>query len=150
MDSPTSEPWRCNIPAYSYRCANKHETLKFLRVKDYEEAVDCGQCDLVAVRVFTAPMVKVAVDVCYDSPIDKCPITSHAARREDMKRNGCIEYDPEMHKDVARRKQEADAAMDASIDETVHREVAKLPKAKKDQLIKEVTRQGVTAEVVRR
>lgn len=137
------------MPLYSYRCANKHETLKVLRVKDYEEAVDCEQCDLAAVRVFTAPMVKVAVDVCYDSPIDRRPITSHAARREDMKRNGCIEYDPEMHKDAARRKQEEEAAFDASVDETVHREVAKLPKAKKDQLIKEVVRQGVTAEAVR-
>ena len=137
------------MPLFPYRCANKHDTLKVLRVKDYEEAVDCEQCDLAAVRVFTAPMVKVAVDVCYDSPIDRRPITSHAARREDMKRNGCIEYDPEMHKDAARRKQEEEAAFDASVDETVHREVAKLPKAKKDQLVKEVTRQGMTVEAVR-
>lgn len=137
------------MPLFEYRCANKHDTLKVLRVKDYEEAVDCEQCDLAAVRVFTAPMVKVAVDVCYDSPIDKRPITTHAARQEDMKRNGCIEYDPEMHKDAARRKQEEEAALDASIDETVHREVAKLPKAKKDQLVKEVTRQGMTVEAVR-
>lgn len=137
------------MPLFEYRCANKHDTLKVLRVKDYEEAVDCEQCDLAAVRVFTAPVVKVAVDVHYTSPIDKRPITTHAARREDMKRNGCIEYDPEMHRDVERRKQEEDAAFDASIDDTVHREVAKLPKAKKDQLVKEVTRQGMTVEAVR-
>jgi hypothetical protein len=138
------------VPLYAYRCANKHETLKVLRVKDYEEAVDCDQCSLAAVRVWTAPvMVKVQPDICYDSPIDKRPITSHAARREDMKRNGCIEYDPEMHKDAARRRQEEDDALDASVDETVHRAVAKLPKAKKDQLIKEVVNKGVTAEVVR-
>ena len=137
------------MPLFPYRCANKHETLKVLRVKDYEEAVDCEQCTLAAVRVFTAPVVKVAVDVHYTSPIDKRPITTHAARQEDMKRNGCIEYDPEMHKDAARRKQEEESALDASIDETVHREVAKLPKSKKDQLVKEVTRQGMTVEAVR-
>ena len=137
------------MPLFPYRCANKHDTLKVLRVKDYEEAVDCEQCTLAAVRVFTAPVVKVAVDVHYTSPIDKRPITTHAARREDMKRNGCMEYDPERQKDVARREQGGGGALEATIDETGHREVAKLPKAKKDQLVKEVTRQGMTVEAVR-
>ena len=138
------------MPTYEYRCANKHTATKFFRVKDYVEAVDCEKCDLAAVRVFTAPaMVKAAVDVCYDSPIDGRPITNHAARREDMKRNNCIEYDPEMKKDCARRQQERDAAMDAAVEETVCREIAKMPKQKKAQLIKEVVHQGADAAVVR-
>lgn len=137
------------MPAYEYRCANKHKVTKFFRVRDYVEAVDCDKCDLAAVRIFTAPMVKVAPDVCYDSPIDGKPITTHAARYEDMKRNGCIPYDPEMHKDAARKVQEDNAALDVSIDDTVHREVARLPKAKKDQLVKEVVNMGMTAEVMR-
>lgn len=137
------------MPLFEYRCANKHETLKVLRVKDYEEAVDCEQCDLAAVRVFTPPMVKVAVDVCYDSPIDGRPITTHMARNEDLKRNGCIPYDPEMHKDAARKKEEADRDLDRGIDETVAKEVHRLSSAKKQQLVKEVTRQGMTVEAVR-
>lgn len=137
------------MPSYGYRCANKHETTKFFRVKDYVEAVDCDRCDLAAVRIFTAPTVKIAVDVCYDSPIDGRPITSHAARIDDMKRNDCIPYDPEMKKDAARRQAEQQASLESAVDETVHREIAKMPKPKKDQLIKEVVNMGMTAEVIR-
>lgn len=138
------------MPAYGYRCANKHETTKFFRVKDYVEAVDCEKCDLAAVRVFTAPiMVKASQDVCYDSPVDGRHITSHAARQEDLKRNGCIEYDPEMKKDHERRQRESNEKLDAAVEETVCREIAKMPKRKKDQLVKEVVGQGVSAEVVR-
>lgn len=134
---------------YLYRCGNKHEIVKFFRVKDYVEAVACERCDLAAVRIFTAPSVKVAVDVCYDSPIDGRPITSHAARNEDLKRHGCIPYDPEMKKDSHRKQAERQAALDASIDRTVHQEMARMPKKKKAQLIKEVTRMGATVEASR-
>lgn len=32
----------------------------------------------------------------YNSPIDGRPITSRSHRREDLRRNGCVEYDPSM------------------------------------------------------
>lgn len=32
----------------------------------------------------------------YRSPIDGRPITSRSARREDLKRNNCVEYEPSM------------------------------------------------------
>lgn len=32
----------------------------------------------------------------YASPIDGRPITSRSARREDMKRNNCVEYEPSL------------------------------------------------------
>jgi len=32
----------------------------------------------------------------YSSPIDGRPITSRSARREDLKRNNCVEYEPSM------------------------------------------------------
>lgn len=34
----------------------------------------------------------------YSSPIDGRPITTRHERREDMKRNGCVEYEPSMVK----------------------------------------------------
>jgi len=33
----------------------------------------------------------------YRSPIDGRPITSRSERREDLKRNGCVEVDPPKH-----------------------------------------------------
>lgn len=138
------------MPTYSYRCANRHETTKFFRVREYVEAVDCEQCDLAAVRIFTPPvMVKVQADICYDSPVDGRVITSHAARRDDLKRHDCIEYDPQMKTDAVRKQRERTEQLDQAVEETVYREVAKLPKAKKDQLIKEVVNQGMSVEAVR-
>lgn len=138
------------MPAYLYRCANKHETTKLYRVRDYVEAVDCEICDLVAQRVFTPPlMVKVAADVCYDSPITGAPITSQAARQEDMKRHGCIPYDPEMKKDAARKQQDAQQALDSAIETTVAEQIAGMSSGRRERLANEVVHQGADVEVVR-
>ena len=138
------------MPAYSYRCANQHETTKFSRMRDYVEAVDCDQCDLAAVRIFTPPiMVTAAPDVRYDSPIDGRPITSHAARKEDLKRNDCIPYDPEIKKDAVRWQKERQEAFDAKVDQTVAMQIAQMPSQKRQQLVKEVVGMGASLEVNR-
>jgi hypothetical protein len=114
------------------------------------EAVDCEQCDLAAVRIFTPPiMVKASQDICYNSPIDGRPITSQAARRDDLARHGCIPYDPEMKTDADRKQRERQDSLDRAVEATVAREITKMPTAKKAQLRKEVMNQGLTAEVVR-
>lgn len=138
------------MPVYEYRCSNQHLTRKLYRVRDYVEAVDCDRCDLAAVRIFTPPvMVKAAADVRYDSPIDGRPITSHAARQEDLKRNDCIPYDPEIKKDAVRWQQERQDAFDAKVDQTVSTEIAKMPSRKRQELVKEVIAKGATCEVRR-
>ena len=95
-----------------------------------------------------APMVFVRGDICYDSPIDGRPITSHAARREDMARAGCIEYDPGMKQDADRKHREREAALDASIEASVEADFQKMPSAKRERLANELAA-GVTAEPVR-
>lgn len=133
---------------YVYKCANQHQFERFYTVKEHDSAVSCEECNLVAQQVIQAPaMVKCAQDLCYDSPIDGRPITTHAARQEDLKRNRCVPYDPGMKQDAQRRVQEQDAALESSIEETVCREVAKMPSQKKQQLVKELVNQGMTAEV---
>lgn len=93
--------------------------------------------------------MKVAQDVCYDSPIDGTPITSHAARLEDLKRHDCIEYDPEMKKDYERHRQESQQAFEQTIEQSVAHDIARMPSAKKRQLIREVVQEGLTPEPVR-
>lgn len=138
------------MPAYQYRCANKHVTTKLYRVRDYVEAVDCEECNLVAQRLFTPPiLVKVAADVCYDSPVTGEPITSHAARVEDMKRHDCIPYDPEMKTDFIRRREESQQQFEAQIEQTVYEEVAKMDSGKRARLANELVEQGADVEVVR-
>ena len=138
------------MPTYSYRCPDGHTTLMMVPVSMYQPTVPCGTCVELAERIFTAPiLVKVAQDVHYTSPITGEPIQSHMARREDMARNGCIEYDPEMKKDVDRKREESMQQLEAGIEQTVYEEIAKMPSAKRAKLASEVIDQGLTPEPVR-
>ena len=95
-----------------------------------------------------APMIFVQPDIHYQSPIDGRVIRTKHEREDDLKRNGCIEYDPEMKKDSQRRRAESDAALDRSIDESVERDFAKMPGAQRERLANELNA-GVTVEPVR-
>ena len=84
------------------------------------------------------PMVFVQGDVCYDSPIDGRPITNRHARIEDMKRSGCVEYDPGMKQDATRRAAQQEAALEKSIEKTIDREIATMPGRKLEKLAAEM------------
>jgi hypothetical protein len=110
----------------------------------------CTHCGELANQVITAPLiVKVAQDVCYDSPITGEPITSWDRHREDLKRHDCVPYDPEMKTDQERRFKEKDEALDKSIGETVEKAIEQMPTWKRAKLHSELVDQGVTAEVAR-
>lgn len=137
------------MPTYCYRCEAGHDFTRFTTVSEHSPLAQCP-CGVWGSQIITAPqMVKVAQDVCYDSPITGAPITSHAARIEDMKRHDCVEYDPEMKTDARRRADESQAAFERTIEESVAHDIARLPSAKKQQLISEVVHQGLTPEPVR-
>jgi hypothetical protein len=101
---------------------------------------DCG---IGAHQVIGVPvMVKARQDICYDSPIDGRPITSMAAREEDLKRNGCREYDPEMKTDYQRRIVEGERALDKAIETNVEAAIEKMPGSKRTKLARELLDQG--------
>lgn len=113
------------------------------------EAMWEEKCALMEGRILRrAPMVFVAQDIHYTSPIDGRVIRSKHERAEDLRRSGCIEYDPGMKQDADRRNRERDAALDASIDRQVEAEFERMPSRKKEVLANELAA-GVTAEPVR-
>lgn len=95
-----------------------------------------------------APMAIVQKDICYDSPVDGRPITNKHARIDDLKRHGCVEYDPEMKTDYQRRVVEKERALDKSVDTFVESTVAQMPPRKRERLTAEL-QGGVNAEVTR-
>lgn len=95
-----------------------------------------------------APMAFVQRDICYDSPIDGRPITSMAARREDLARNNCQEYDPGMRQDYDRRVRESEAALEKSVEESIDREISAMP-ARKRELLQSELAAGADAAPVR-
>lgn len=134
------------MPLYSYRCADGHLKEDWYSINSYPQVVTCA-CGLYAHIAIQAPLsVKVAQDVAYDSPIDGRHITSHAQRNEDLKRNNCVPYEPEIRQDYDRRLKDGEAKLDKAIDEHVEATIAKMSTAKRAKLYSELVDQGVTAE----
>lgn len=137
------------MPIYTYECPEGHHFTRFLTVANHAPMALCD-CGRSGTQRITAPCyVKASVDVRYDSPIDGQAITSHHARREDLKRSGCVPYDPEMKKDAKRFADASQSNLESAMEQTICEEVAKLSPAKKRQLVKEVVHMGMTPEVVR-
>lgn len=135
------------MPTYSHRCDNGHEFDLFLRFADLVNDQIC-ECGRPATRLIRAPMIFVQQDVCYDSPIDGRAITNRQARIEDMKRAGCVEYDPGMRVDQDRRLQESEAKLEKNIEQTLDGAIHQMP-ARKRELLESELKSGVTAEPVR-
>lgn len=135
------------MPTYRHSCDNGHIFDLFLRFSQLEDPQHC-QCGRPADRVICAPMIFVSPDICYDSPIDGKAITSKHARIEDLKRNGCVEYDPGMRQDYDRRAKESEARLDSVIEQSVDQQIHEMP-ARKRELLQSELAAGVTAEPVR-
>ncbi len=108
-----------------------------------------AKCALMEGRhLRSAPMIFVKQDVHYASPIDGRVIRSKHEREDDLRRNGCIEYDPCMKQDQERRKRESETALDRSIEESVERDWATMPSAKREKMANELIG-GADVEPVR-
>ena len=106
---------------YEYRCKNKHEFERILSVADYNTPQVC-ECGAQARRIISIPrMVKVSQNICYDSPIDGRPITSLRQRQEDLARNHCSPYEPEIKQDYKKRIERGEKEIDKKIDDFVDR-----------------------------
>jgi len=138
------------LPFYRYACPNGHTFELFLTLVDHVSNWACRGCTERAQQVITAPlMVKVAQDVCYDSPIDGRAITSWDARQEDLKRSNCVPYDPEQKTDAANRRKQEEAALDTLIETHAEQVTEKMTTAQRGKIYSELTEQGKTAEIVR-
>lgn len=135
------------MPTYEYTCGNGHAFERYLPVAMFNEPQTCG-CGAIGTKQISAPIIFRGQEICYDSPIDGRPITSMRARIEDLKRNGCQPYDPEMKTDYLRRNARQESELEKSVDETVDREIALMPAVKRERLQAEMEH-GFTAEPVR-
>lgn len=62
----------------------------------------------------------------YLSPCDGRPITTEAARRDDLAQSGCIPYEPGIRQDQDRRAREHEVATDRLIGDIVGRSAAEI------------------------
>lgn len=125
------------MPTYVYECALGHVFEVTMPMSAHTPRQQCV-CGNVGVQVITAPTVFASKDICYDSPIDGRPITSMKARRDDLARNNCVEYDPEIKKDYARRVEREQAALERGIESTVEATIDAMPARKRERLESEL------------
>jgi putative FmdB family regulatory protein len=135
------------MPLYDFICHEGHKFERFLKLADYDLPQKCP-CGVFAERVISPPMV------LGDYPDYNCPVTGRLisgrkAHRENLARTGCRILEPGEKEQNQRRKQEAEAAIDAGIERTVEKFIDQLPSHKKEQLANEIS-SGVDVSVVRK
>lgn len=134
---------------YTYHCHDcDKEFDRVLALADYKTPQTCD-CGGKGRRVISVPVLAFAKRDCvYDSPIDGRAITSWAQRRDDLARNGCQEYDPEMKTDAARYRERTQSDLERSVDDTVDAAIDKMDNRQRESLANEL-QSGVDAAVVR-
>lgn len=76
-------------------------------------------------RIITAPMVQVDIPA-YVSPASGQWINSRAQRREDLRREGCIENEPGLKEHIAQVASDKREALAKTLDATVDRTVSEM------------------------
>ncbi len=133
---------------YEYLCEKGHHFERVLPVSRYDEPQKCD-CGASSTKQMSVPKLAWAARECvYDCPITGVPITSRAQHRDNLKRHGCQEYDPEMKKDAARFRERTQRELESSLDRTVEEVIEKMPSRKKEALERDLTA-GASAEIVR-
>lgn len=136
------------MPVYQYHCNGCDTDFdQYLPYHDHVNYMKCS-CGVIANQVITGIMLIKPRTVHYDSPIDGTHITSEAARRQDLAKNDCIEYDPGMREDADAKAVAEERQLDKSIDQTMDAEIHKMPSRKKEQLAAELSA-GANPDVVR-
>lgn len=101
-----------------------------------------------AYKVFLRAPMGIVRDVRYESPIDGRAITTKQSRAEDMARNNCVAYDPDMKQDYLRRQKDADSALGRKADALVEEQIHAMP-ARKRELLDQEFRAGADVSVAR-
>lgn len=110
------------MPVYRYGCKQcEHEEDGYRSIDErHDSPICCGERMYI---VICPAMGFVQGDVCYDSPITGQPITSHAARREDLKRTRSRPYEglEQEKKEAERKRAYADQKHDAKLEDATRR-----------------------------
>lgn len=133
---------------YDYECAKGHLFNRILPLKDYKVPQKC-ECGARSTKLIGAPGLLKRRETYYQSPIDGKPITTDAARREDMARSGSIEYDPGVKQDYQARIDRGNAAIEKTIDSTVETAIHHMDTGKRERLYAELAG-GAEVDVERR
>lgn len=129
------------MPLHDYQCTHCGAIEShFVKVADLDKKfyhANSNHVSIMRIVYLRPPMM--AVDIpAYQSPVDGKVISSRRQRKEDLKRNGCVEWEPGFNEETARNRAAAEQAEERALDATVEEFIEKLPVKKKEQLDSEL------------
>lgn len=135
------------MPLYSYMCASGHPFDRYLKLAQSGEPQRC-ECGAPAQKLVSAPFVRGDLPD-YVSPVTGELVSGRKARREDLVRHGCVEYEPSLRAEHERRRAQEESRLDHAIEETVEAQLHGMP-ARKRELLDQELRAGAGLELVRK
>lgn len=105
------------------------------------------ECGAKMERRILAPMVQGDIQA-YESPVDGRYISGRAARRDDLLRHNCVEFEPSLSEHQRRRVADSEQKLEDSVERTLDAEITKMP-ARKRELLEQEIRAGADANLVR-
>lgn len=85
----------------------------------------------------------------YQSPVDGREISGRRARKEDLLRSNCVEYEPSLGRIQEERRARAEVDLDASVERTLDKTLTEMPARKKELLVEEL-QSGADVNITRR
>lgn len=124
------------MPIYEYECGCGQAFERFLPLSEYDHPQAC-RCGQIAKKVLSAPQVS-ADYAGYQCPVTGQWIEGKRAHRENLRRQGCHEYDPG-ELTAAKRFQEAqDKALERSVSDSIDASLERMSARDKERLEAEV------------
>lgn len=134
------------MPIHEYLCECGSKERRFCKMADLALPQFC-ECGSIMARRILAPMVQGDYPP-YQSPIDGREISGRAARREDLLRNNCVEYDPGLKEAHMQRVARAEEELDNGVEATLDQCITEMPARKKEILEQEI-RAGADMNFIR-
>lgn len=94
------------MPMYDAVCAHGHKEVIFSKIAQRDEPRYCEQCSGLLTRLISAPAVRPDIQA-YQSPATGKWVDSRAKRRDDLRRSGCIEWEPGIREQAETNRQQA-------------------------------------------
>lgn len=134
------------MPLYAYVCADGHAFDRYLPVSSYAEPQTC-ECGAPGIKRICAPMVVTDLPG-YESPVDGRWVEGKRARREDLARNNCVEYDPSMKQEYMRKVERSEQALEKVLDQQIEAGIHAMP-ARKRELLEQELKSGTDLQLTR-
>lgn len=125
------------MPIYEYGCPKCGVFDRYLPFSEYDKPQTC-ECGEPSKRMISIPMVFVKKNISYESPIDGHHIGSYREWKEDMARNNCVEYDPDIKQEYQRNIERGEQELEKIVDSSIEEEISKMPNRKREMLENEL------------